>query len=82
MCDVIAPQIFAGKELPILAVIDRKHTTEKTDSHFEPATLVYKPIEIAETHHITVTVHSDNLEYNDFQETPTVVNLHFKRNDR
>lgn len=78
-CDVIKPQIFAGKELPLLAVIDRKHTEAATDFKLEPNSLVYKPTQIAKTDHITVTIQSDNYDYIGFQDNPTVITLHFQR---
>lgn len=82
MCDVIKPQIFAGKEVPLLALLDRKHTHVATNFYFEPNSLVYKPTQIAKTDHITITIQSDNFAFIGSQENPTVINLHFKRNVR
>ncbi len=81
-CDVIKPQVFAGKELPVLAVLDRKHTEAVTNYVFEPTSLVYKPILVDKADHITVTLQSDQFDYIGFQDTPTVINLHFKRDGR
>lgn len=79
LCDIIQPQIFAGKEMPILAVVDRKHTTEATEVTFEPRSLVYKPSQVGKVNHISISIQSDNNENIPHQQSPTVVNLHFRK---
>ncbi len=82
LCDAIKPQVFAGKELPVLAVLDRKHTDAVTNVAFEPTSLVYKPTQVAKADHISITLQSDQNDYIGFQDNPTVINLHFLRNGR
>ncbi len=79
MCDILQPQIFAGKEMPILAVIDRKHTTGASYISVEPRALLYKPIQVGKTDHISIAIQSDNTDFISLQETPSVINLHFRK---
>lgn len=79
LCDVIAPQIFAGRELPLLAVLERKHTEAATETTFEPRSLVYKPTQVGKVNHIAISIQSDNNENIQHQKSPTVVNLHFRK---
>ncbi len=79
MCDIIQPQIFAGKEKPLLAVMERNHTTEATEITFEPRSLVYKPTQVGNVNHIAISIQTDNNENIPHQNSPTVVNLHFRK---
>jgi hypothetical protein len=79
MCDIIQPQIFAGRELPLLAVLERNHTTVPTETTFEPRSLVYKPTDVGKVSHIAISIQSDNNQNITHQTSPTVVNLHFRK---
>lgn len=79
LCDLIQPQIYAAKEMPLLAVIDRKFTELATEISVEPKTLLYKAVQAGKFSQIKITLQSDNNELLKSQQNPTVVNLHFRK---
>lgn len=82
LCDLIQPQVYAGKEMPLLAVIDRKYTESETEIAWEPRSLLYKAIQVGKVNQIKITLQSDNNDLIKSQNNPTVVNLHFRKNMR
>lgn len=79
LCDILKPQIFAGKDLPLLAVLDRKTNESEVEISYEPHVPVYKPVLVGNVNHIGISIRDDNYQFIESQENPTVVNLHFRR---
>ncbi len=79
LCNIIKPQIYVEKELPLLALLDRKDTLSETEISYEPHVPIYKPVSVGKINHIGISIRDDKFNFIESQENPTVVNLHFRR---
>lgn len=75
-CDLIANQIFAGKEFPILAVIPRN--ADSNDIFYEPKSPIYKPVISGLVSQITCSFQTDRFDFLRFSTNPSTVTLNFK----
>lgn len=76
LCNLIPNQIFAGKKLPVLAIIPRN--AESNEIFYEPKSLVYKPVIPGQYSQITCSFQTDRFDNLRFSTNPSIVTLNFK----
>lgn len=79
LCNLIPNQFFAGKEMPILGLLERKNSPSFRKISLSPSPMVYKPVVIEKPSHISITLRPDNSDYIESTELPTVCTLHFRK---
>ncbi len=78
-CDLISSQYFAGREMPLLAVIERPRNLGTNFVSIEKNPLVYKSVAKGTVHQIRVWLQTGELEYLKVSSEPTVVSLIFRK---
>ncbi len=79
LCDIINPQVFAGQEMKLLALLDREESETGTIIKFRSNPLIYKSLSNTNVSQITISIRDDNNDPVQFHEKPTVVTLNFRK---
>lgn len=79
LCDIINPQVFAGVEMKLLALIDRDKSETGTIIKLRSNPLIYKSLCGSNISQITISIRDDNNDPIQFHEKPTVVTLNFRK---
>lgn len=79
LANFVKPQVFAGKELQLLAMFDRTASEEFQRFHFEVTAPLYKPVVEEKWSQITLQLVDDRNNFLPVSDEPTVISLHFRR---
>lgn len=79
LCSLCENQVWAGRLLPILAVIQRDEHEHSSQINFTPSLPLYKATSVKQVSQITISLRDDRLEYLPFSEEPTAITISVKR---
>lgn len=79
LCDGVAPQSFASKEIPLLALFDRVPSDDTIQHTYQPARLLYKECVSEIRGQLTVSILTETLEHLPFTDKPTFISLYLRK---